>query len=367
MTCEVWSYNPVLINRSLTALDSITRGIADEGLQDVVTGFGLLNEPFYDCFRPNYVNFIENGLEIVRRNLGPETAVYISDLFLDKTWNDGQFWLDPVKHNNTYLDSHYYQVFDESTRALSPRQHIAYTCRKQHRRTTSCCYQDAPHNHRPSKGVSRMVGEWSAAFDTLPAALIEDIMDHIATTGQALLWDRRLSPARQEFLRHFIQAQIVAFEAASSGTSRAWFYWTAKMEGGAFAEWDFLRGVREGWFPKIVSSPHVHSESAYGSCYNILMATNDSWSIIHEFPDAQHVPASERKSVIDDDVVLTHGASWNHPALRLRHHMERFVRRHVWFLLTVLVVVAVLLVQKSLWRLRRRNKYTELSDGTSVP
>lgn len=364
MTCEVWSYNAALVNRSLASLDSITQGIIDEGLEDVVTGFGLLNEPFYDCYRQGYTDFIERGLAIVRSNLGPNTAVYVSDMFLDKTWNDGQWWVDPSKYNNTFLDSHYYQVFDETTRALSPRQHIAYTCRKQYRRATSCCYDDAPHNRHPSKGVSRMVGEWSAAYDTLPAALIEDIMDNIATSGKALLWDRAMPADRQEFLRHFVQAQIVTFEAASVGTASAWFYWTFKMEGGAFAEWDFLRGVREGWFPKIVA-PDVNSESVYGNCHNILLATNDTWSIVHEFPDASLVPASEHKSVIDDDVVLTHGESWQHPALRMRHHAERFFRRHWWFFLTAAGMVVALAIQKYLWRLRGRHKYSSLPENPS--
>jgi glucan 1,3-beta-glucosidase len=52
------------------------------------------------------------------------------------------------------------------------------------------------------------------------------------------------------------------------------------MEGGAFIEWDFLRGVREGWFPKI-KSPNVYSESVYGTCEEILDRTVDDRSIIH--------------------------------------------------------------------------------------
>jgi hypothetical protein len=38
-----------------------------------------------------------------------------------------------------------------------------------------------------------MIGEWSASFDILPAARINDVMNGIAETGLAPLWDRQLS------------------------------------------------------------------------------------------------------------------------------------------------------------------------------
>ena len=55
--------------------------------------------------------------------------------------------------------------------------------------------------------------------------------------------------------------------------------------GGAFAEWDFLRGLQEGWMPKI-PDPTVASEDLYGSCYSIYNRTSDDYSlIVDEFPD----------------------------------------------------------------------------------
>ena len=56
------------------------------------------------------------------------------------------------------------------------------------------------------------------------------------------------------------------------------------MEGGAFIEWDFLRGIREGWFPKI-QPPNSYSENAYGSCEEIFDQTKDDIGIIHPFPE----------------------------------------------------------------------------------
>ena len=308
-TCQVWINDPVNVNRSLAVIGEIAHAVVDADLQDVVTGMGLLNEPYADCDMATYRDFIDRGLDIVRATLGADTTVYVSDLFQATNFNDGSWWLDASQYNNTFLDSHYYQVFDETTRALSPRQHIAFTCENHARRATSCCYQDAPqYNTTPSAAVSRMVGEWSASFDSLPNQRVTEVMEGIAQTGVAPYWDRQLSAERQDFLRHYIQAQMVTWEAAEAGTASAWFYWTLKMEGGAFAEWSFLRGVEEGWFPTPLPPPHVPSQERFGTCQDILFRTKDDMSIVHEFPDPTQVwtPSSV---VIDDDVVLSHGDS----------------------------------------------------------
>jgi hypothetical protein len=212
-------------------------------------------------------------------------------------------------------------VFAEQPRALSPKQHIAYVCSKNARDTESCCYNDYENdsdkrvpgkfNHQPSQGISRVIGEWSAAFDILPAEKLWTVMQGIRTNGQALEMERVIPKERQEFLKHFVQAQMVTYEAASKGVSRGWFYWTLKMEGGAFAEWDFLRGVKEGWIPTL-PSPSKSSEDLYGTCRDIADRTTDDMSIIHEFPIAKDVlPENNNWQAvsIDDDYVVSHANS----------------------------------------------------------
>jgi len=306
-TCQVWINDPVNVNRSLRAIRDITQGVVAAEIQDVVTGFGLLNEPYADCDVDMYNDFIEKGMDIVRETLGDDTKVYVSDMFQAKNFNNGTWWLDPSRYSGTYLDSHYYQVFDESLRALSPKQHIAFTCENHHRRATSCCYEDFPANTEPSKGVTRMIGEWSASYDILPNYKVQDIMEAIAETGEAADFYRELSEERKSFLQNFVEAQIVTWEAAQTGTASAWFYWTAKMEGGAFAEWDFLRGVADGWFP-VLLPPDKASEKLFGTCEDILFRTDDDMSAVHEFPNP-NTTWTRSTDVVDDDVVLTHGES----------------------------------------------------------
>lgn len=38
----------------------------------------------------------------------------------------------------------------------------------------------------PSKGISRIIGEWSASFDTLVGSKLDDVMKNIATNGTSI-------------------------------------------------------------------------------------------------------------------------------------------------------------------------------------
>lgn len=311
-TCHNWSADPTHVNATLSTILRIAAQIKEDGLEDVVTGIGLLNEPFGDCDRTVVRRYNDLALRGVREVLGPSVHVYIGDMFNATKWNDG-YWED---EENTFLDSHYYHVFAEEPRALSPRQHIAYVCRKNQRDTVACCYDQANATTSqpstvPAKGISRIIGEWSAAFDTLVSAKLDTVMSSIADHQVALDMDRVLSPQRRDFLKNFVRSQMVTYEAAPVGVSRGWFFWTLKMEGGAFAEWDFMRGLREGWIPPI-PTPNVSSVDLYGTCEDILLNTSDDTSILNIFPDPSTLPKHVKNWQgvnIDDDLVVSHGYS----------------------------------------------------------
>eukprot|EP00934_Nitzschia_sp_Nitz4_P007610 Nitzschia sp. Nitz4//scaffold87_size112219//98155//100063//NITZ4_004089-RA/size112219-snap-gene-0.96-mRNA-1//-1//CDS//3329559414//7600//frame0 len=304
-TCDGWGKHPENVKRTVEILTDIAQGIADEGLTDVVTGFGLINEPFLDCDPEVVRDYYDQGLQIVRDIMGPKTSVFVGDTFMAWNFNDG-FWTDSEKHYDTYLDSHPYHVFFEKGRAFTPKQHIAYVCRHNFEETVSCCYDDPPTNKEPSSGISRIIGEWSAAFDVLPTALTPFLMKSIAKDGVVPLLNRTLSPARMEFMRHFVEAQMVAYEAKASGVTSGWLFWNFKTEGGAFIEWDFLRGIREGWIPNI-PLPTVASEDLYGSCYDIYDRTNDEYeAVVNEYPDPHTLDWSQWQGWdATDDFVLS--------------------------------------------------------------
>lgn len=104
-----WSSNPDHVQESLDVIQQVTERIVQDDMQDVVTGFGLLNEPFKDTQRGVYLNFIEAGLKMVRTTLGQESYVYVSDLFSPQSFNNGHWWMDVEKHNRTFLDTRKFQ------------------------------------------------------------------------------------------------------------------------------------------------------------------------------------------------------------------------------------------------------------------
>jgi len=247
--------------RSLQAVQEVTAAIASHKLTDVVTGFGILNEPFKDCDPKVVKKFNHLATDMVRANMGADTAVYIGDMFNSSEWNNG-YWtstyvaptistttntilqtnfnsnnnasslVNPsmTSYANTFLDSHYYHVFDERPRHLSPKQHIGLVCRHNHHDTVACCYEDQKNKTIPSLGISRIIGEWSVSFDTLVCDKLDDVMESIASTGVAAEFHRQIEPARKAFLADFAKAQMVVYEAVETGVSRGWFYWTLKME-----------------------------------------------------------------------------------------------------------------------------------------
>lgn len=74
-------------------------------------------------------------------------------------------------------------MFDERPRHISPRQHIALVCRHNHHDTVACCYEDEQMKTIPSSGISRIIGEWSASFDTLVCDKLDVVMAGIAANG----------------------------------------------------------------------------------------------------------------------------------------------------------------------------------------
>eukprot|EP00536_Pseudo-nitzschia_multiseries_P009323 jgi/Psemu1/200378/e_gw1.257.64.1 len=366
-TCDGWSKHPDRVQRTLEILTDIAHGVLEEGLEDVVTGFGILNEPFADCDMDVIRKYYDDSLTILRATLGESTAVFVGDTFRTYRFNDGEFWTDPDIYHDTYLDSHPYHVFFEEGRSFTPRQHIAYVCRHDTTTVSDCCFQDGDAKQIPSKGISRLTGEWSVAFDALPTALVPDLMEGISKTGQLPQRNRTLSPRRIDFLRNFGEAQMVAYEAADSGgVSSGWLFWNFKMEGGAFAEWDFLRGLSEGWMPPI-PEPTVSSESLYGTCLDIYNRTDDSYSIVHEYPDPRTLDWNQWQGwSANDDFVMSDP---NIPADRVRHTARpwwdpRHYTEAGWFLPATcgLAVVAAYYVHKKGWTSRKGERlgYTEL-------
>ncbi len=186
------------------------------------------------------------------------------------------------------------------------------------------------------------------------------LMDYIHATGAAFDLHRHLDFQRQQFLRNYVEAQMVNFEtSAFSG----WFYWNFKVEGGYCAEWDFLRGLREGWIPQL-PPPNLPSIEVFGSCFDILFKTSDNMTIVQEFPPS--VP--DTLVTFDDDVVNSHGETtrkifgrW----YRIRVHRTIEVQGF-WIVIAVLVTGIAIRFLRTKFNQKQQDRilYTKIPDHT---
>lgn len=229
---------------------------------------------------------------------------------------------------------------------MTPKQHIAYVCRHGREDVESCCYEDAPINTVPSKGISRIIGEWSGAYDVLPTALTPHIMKTIASQNKAPLLSRQISQARRAFLKDFVQAQMVTYEASTSpGVSNGWFFWNFKTEGGAFAEWNFLRGLEEGWIPNPLPPSNVAAEEIFGSCMDIYNASPkyDYDKVVEEYPDPHTLDWMEYQGWEATDDLVVNDPDIPPPRDYRQEQESSWIFWHKYLpLLVVLLCIAVL-------------------------
>lgn len=346
---------PHNMHRTLRIIDSITSEITKAGFADIVTGFGVLNEPWPNCKNDLMRKFYMTAMKIVRKNMLPNTGIYFGDMFEASRFNGfyNEDFFGDLGPENMYVDTHIYQSFEAVTRHLSPKQHIALVCQRNHRDAVGCCYGNG------KTEVGRVFSEWSASFDQLVAYEMPIYMDQIGWNGVAPGMDREISPQRQEFLKNFVEAQMVSFEAYGEGfkqgrkssdwMSAGWFFWNFKMEGGEFAEWDFLRGIRDGWVPEL-PAPTTPSQDVFGNCHDILAQTKDDMSVMEEYPYYDEANANGYPP--NDDVILSHGSNMvkDHNGnwyIKGEYNNEGHFRNAMIFVF-VLVVSSILYFVKSL-------------------
>ena len=166
----------------------------------------------------------------------------------------------PWRAEGAVLDTHIYQYFMPALRKFSPKGHISEVCRGDHKWIERCCEG----KNETGSDLSRMVGEFTLAYDQTPGVLLEGFPV------------RPLTPARRTFLKQYAKAQMVMYEREAGGEDDfvGWFFWNFKMEAEVYREWDYLRGVREGWIPKLEAGKSA--EKAFGTCLEIETQTEDA-------------------------------------------------------------------------------------------
>ena len=218
------------------------------------------------------LSFYNHAYGVIRSILGDGVSVYIGDMFNPQSFN--WYWHagNPIEATNVFLDSHIYACFVDDLKAMTPRQHITQVCRYERAHINQCCWDGWP--PEPTE-LGRFVGEWTGAFDRTPSPELERAYAN-TLQYQALSDDDKkknkeevlkyvsptLTPERQEFLKQYVLAQMMTYEATPEDSKpwiptggaldfHGWFFWNFKMEADVYQEWDYLRGVAEGWIPKL--------------------------------------------------------------------------------------------------------------------
>ena len=117
--------------------------------------------------------------------------------------------------------------------------------------------------------------------------------------------------------------------------------------GGAYAEWDFLRGIKEGWIPHL-PSPYVASEDLFGTCLEIHNSTNNDYNaIIEEYPDPEDLDWNLGQGwEATDDFVLSDPEA---PQRLYAHIEQEHGHPFPWLIMVIVVLTGVWFSYRRRW------------------
>lgn len=250
--------------RSLDIHDQLSQFFAQDRYKNVVTIYGLVNEPKMIVMDDpdKVIDWNQKAISLVRKN-GIDQQIVFGDGFLALTqWQNTMKGVDP----NLMLDTHQYQIFNVGQLKLKHADKINLACSGWTGIMTS--------SNNPSTGWGPTInGEWSQA-DT-------DCTPNLNNVGAGSRWAGNLntntgagavavntpscasppcdcamanadpssySASYKQFLKMYAEAQMHSFEQA-----QGWFYWTWKTE--SATQWSWKLGVEAGILPETAYQP----------------------------------------------------------------------------------------------------------------
>ncbi|PWY82680.1 exo-1,3-beta-glucanase D [Aspergillus eucalypticola CBS 122712] len=259
--------------RSLEIHDQLSQFFAQDRYKNVVTIYGLVNEPLMLSLPVEKVlNWTVEATNLVQKN-GIKAWVTAHDGFLNLAKWDKMLKTRP---NNMMLDTHQYTVFNTGEIVLNHTRRVELICES--------WYSMIQQINITSTGWGPTIcGEWSQA-DT-------DCAQYVNNVGRGTRWEGTFSltdstqycPTASEgtcsctqanavpgvysegyktFLQTYAEAQMSAFE-----TAMGWFYWTWATE--SAAQWSYRTAWKNGYMPKKAYSPAFKCGDAIPSFGNL--------------------------------------------------------------------------------------------------
>jgi len=214
----------------------------DYASHPAVGAIELINEPMGWSLNMDTVRqFYMDGWGNLKNS---DVAITFHDAFQGVTswnsWGSGMW--------NLLLDTHHYEIFDDTAVAMSPDEHIK----------TACAFGD----QMASTGKWTIAGEFTGGITDCAKWLnslgkgarydgtFEGSTRHGSCDGKYTGTVAALSSDDKLNVKNFINAQLDAYEKANG-----WIFWTWKTEGAP--EWDMQDLLKNGIFPSPVSSRNV--------------------------------------------------------------------------------------------------------------
>lgn len=257
--------------RTLDIHNQLSQFFAQDRYKNVVTMYGLVNEPkmIFMTNPQQVVSWNEKAIALVRGN-GIKQQILFHDGFLPLTdWNNTMKDVG----SNVMLDTHQYQIFNVGQLKLTHTDKINLAC--------SGWTGIMTVSNNPDTGWGPTIdGEWSQA-DT-------DCTPNLNNVGAGSRWAGNLNtntgsgavtvntpscasppcscalanadPSQytatyKQFLKMYAEAQMHSFEQA-----QGWFYWTWKTE--SATQWSWKLGLAAGILPQKAYAPDFKCDSA---------------------------------------------------------------------------------------------------------
>ncbi|RAH80168.1 glycoside hydrolase [Aspergillus japonicus CBS 114.51] len=245
--------------RSLDMHDQLSQFFAQDRYKNVVTIYGLANEPLMLSLPvADVLNWTTQATELVQKN-GIKAWVTVHDGFLNLAKWDSMLKTRP---DNMMLDTHQYTVFNTGEIVLNHTRRVELICESWYSMIQAI-------NVTSTGWGPTICGEWSQA-DTDCAQYVNNVGNGnrwegtLASTGDTMYCPTAsegtcsctlantspvgYSDGYKTFLQTYAEAQMSAFE-----TAMGWFYWTWATE--SAAQWSYRTAWKNGYMPAKAYSP----------------------------------------------------------------------------------------------------------------
>ena len=239
-----WASDAGNVNRTLDIVAWLAQTFGGEEYDGVVTMIQLMNEPagFYPEVLPVIQDYYQRSYWIIK-GVSSRLLIALHDAFKPLAqWSTSTHVPSP---ENTIMDTHIYQIFNDHQVTMTWEEKIKATCDQGNELASYTARQD---------GFRTYVGEWTTSFTDCAKWLngrgVGARLDGTRAGSQFLMSCDEITGTMDKFsddyktwLRRYWDAQTIAFERGNG-----WVYWTWKAE--IADEWSYSKGLEGGWIPK---------------------------------------------------------------------------------------------------------------------